>query len=83
MHFIPGPLTKKEVCKCEEYQTASASELHKLFKIFPLATGHKGTYLRDRTDAARGGKRQANRQTINAGISHNHMIIIKPHKTFC
>jgi hypothetical protein len=26
------PLTKEELCKCEEYQTATAFELHELFK---------------------------------------------------
>jgi hypothetical protein len=47
-------------------------------KFFTSATGHKGTLLRD-SWCSTGWERQ----TINAGIGHNHMFIIETHKTFC
>jgi uncharacterized Rmd1/YagE family protein len=79
MPFIPSCLTEEKLFKCEEYQTATAFELHKLFKFFTLASRGKATNLKDGTDAAKGGK---DRQTVNAGISHNHMFILKTYQTF-
>jgi len=51
-------------------------------KFFTSATGHKWTHLRDSWWNI-GWEGQTNRQTINTGISHNHMFIIKIYETFC
>jgi hypothetical protein len=77
MPFIPSPLTKEKLRKCEECQTATAFALHKLFKFFTLAIRSKGRNLRDGAAAAKGKKTDH-----NAGISHNHIFIIKICKTF-